>query len=545
MLFDFCDGQTKSQISCDKVCTDSNPVENLISMEYMKKNCGFIGENFVRPPVNITLQFPCNIELFRVVINPVVGAQKSSGFEIYSSSNKVDTTPLISNQSCKTSTNSSLFVPLGKIGITETGVICFTNHRFRHRDENERNLLPPIEQYSHHGDLRHGRQSALTFISHLTVRITRTFSGSAVCIRKLEVWGRPSKSCSEHAVKKLMELFSPISYTNKCQDETNLHKNKQDGLISNHDLCHEKDLDIPEDFLDSITFEIMTVPMRLPCGKNIDQLTLEKHNTSEALWGRMPSDPYTGMVFDSARKAVPNAPLKGRIDQFVLANMDKLKGLPRTLGKDQIQPGHSISRLATVFKKQSSEHNSLDLSASLSHHDNNIPPHIHTNTGNNLSETLNTIQVVDLTGDVQTESDHIEGTIGKKRQNKEIIDLVTDKEKVNKCNKRTKCDDVIDLTEPYPSTNMRVQTHATDLTDSLNSALATALGTLPSFTRTVQTKENTDCCCLCQTTNFGVSYGMPCSHLICRSCLNKSSNSVVCEVCGTQVDRKDVVRVHI
>jgi hypothetical protein len=74
-----------------------------------------------------------------------------------------------------------------------------------------------------------------------------------------------------------MELFSPISYTNKCQDETNLHKNKQDGLISNHDLCHEKDLDIPEDFLDSITFEIMTVPMRLPCGKNIDQLTLEKH----------------------------------------------------------------------------------------------------------------------------------------------------------------------------------------------------------------------------------------------------------------------------
>jgi U-box domain-containing protein 5 len=88
MLFDFCDGRTKSQISCDKVCTDSNPVENLISMEYMKKNCGFIGENFVRPPVNITLQFPCNIELFRVVINPVVGAQKSSGFEIYSSSNK-------------------------------------------------------------------------------------------------------------------------------------------------------------------------------------------------------------------------------------------------------------------------------------------------------------------------------------------------------------------------------------------------------------------------------------------------------------------------
>jgi hypothetical protein len=83
----------------------------------------------------------------------------------------------------------------------------------------------------------------------------------------------------------------------------------------------------------------------------------------------MPSDPYTGMVFDSARKAVPNAPLKGRIDQFVLANMDKLKGLPRTLGKDQIQPGHSISRLATVFKKQSSEHNSLDLSAS---HNSNL-----------------------------------------------------------------------------------------------------------------------------------------------------------------------------
>lgn len=546
MLFDFCDGRAKSQISCDKVCTDSNPVENLISMEYMKKNCGFIGENFVRPPVNITLQFPCNIELFRVVINPVVGAQKSSGFEIYSCSNKVDTTPLISNQSCKTSTNSSLFVPLGKIGITETGVICFTNCRFRHRDENERNLLPPIEQYNHHGDLRHGRQSALTFISHLTVRITRTFSGSAVCIRKLEVWGRPSKSCSEHTVTKFMELFTPINYTNKYQDETNLHMNKQDGLMSNQDLCHEKDLDIPEDFLDSITYEIMTVPMRLPCGNNIDQLTLEKHNTSEAVWGRMPSDPFTGMVFDSARKAVPNAPLKGRIDQFVLANMDKLNSLPRTLGKDQIKPGYSISRLAAISKKQSHEHNSLGLSASLSHHEYNTPSHIHTNTSNNLSERVNYVKVIDLTEDVQTERDHIDGPkcIGKKRQNNEIIDLVTDEEKVNKCNKRQKCDDVIDLTEECPSTNLCVQTHATDLSDSLNSALATALGTLPSFTKTVQTKDKSDCCCLCKTTNFGVSYGMPCSHLICRSCLNKS-NILVCEVCGTQVDRKDVVRVHL
>ena len=52
--------------------------------------------------------------------------------------------------------------------------------------------------------------------------------------------------------------------------------------------------EIPSEFLDSITYDIMSVPMVLPSGYCVDRSTLEKLSNSDALCGRAPSDPFTG-----------------------------------------------------------------------------------------------------------------------------------------------------------------------------------------------------------------------------------------------------------
>lgn len=63
---------------------------------------------------------------------------------------------------------------------------------------------------------------------------------------------------------------------------------------------------------------LMTIPLLLPSGNNIDQTTYDKFVTNEQAYGRLPSDPFTGIVFHESTKPIPNTSLKLRIDQYLL-----------------------------------------------------------------------------------------------------------------------------------------------------------------------------------------------------------------------------------
>ena len=51
---------------------------------------------------------------------------------------------------------------------------------------------------------------------------------------------------------------------------------------------------IPDRFLDEITYEIMALPMLLPSGHCVDRSTLDKLQHTDSIYGRPPSDPFTG-----------------------------------------------------------------------------------------------------------------------------------------------------------------------------------------------------------------------------------------------------------
>lgn len=83
MAVNFCHEYLGTKALCSQVVTESHEVNNLISNNTLAKNRGFLADSFVRPPVDIILQFPCPIKICCVTINGRVGSQQSTGCEVF------------------------------------------------------------------------------------------------------------------------------------------------------------------------------------------------------------------------------------------------------------------------------------------------------------------------------------------------------------------------------------------------------------------------------------------------------------------------------
>ena len=172
-------------------------------------------------------------------------------------------------------------------------------------------------------------------VTHVALNIARLSGSSVPAIGKVEIWGQPSAFCKPEILEYALGIQERIQLANANSlgvkhDRTvggSKELNLQPALNCSSDS-------IPEDFLDPITCEIMTVPLLLPSGHNIDTVTLEKHITADRSWGRLPSDPFTGKVFSDSCKPVPNSALKVRIDKFLLTTGANTSGCGRTVGRD-------------------------------------------------------------------------------------------------------------------------------------------------------------------------------------------------------------------
>lgn len=281
--------------------------------------------------------------------------------------------------------------------------------------------------------------------------------------------------------------------------------------------------DVPEEFLDPITLEIMPCPMLLPSGKVIDQSTLEKCNLSEAAWGRVPSDPFTGLAFTPQSQPLPHPSLKARIDRFLLQH--SISGC-RLLGRAQTPSAMTPSVITLPSRKRKTEqaehssHYSLGMSASSSA----TSPLFSPTTSEPTAKKMKATSELGL-----TDMDCSAGPVS----------------------------------------------HEQKLAQSLEIALTSTLGSMPSFTARLTkgqlqlgTRGSSACrrpasssehprsvsgpeCASCKqafssySTNEPV-YQLPCGHLLCRPCLSEKQRSqpMMCTACRQPVTSQDVLRVH-
>ena len=460
-MINFCSPTLNPTVKCSTVSTDGYEVTNLVSSDADEARKGFLAYRAIKPPVSITINFCCRVNVSHVILWAQVGYQKSTGFEIYA------------NCASRTKPEEYQKAAFGYLQEDEVGIIFYRRIHYQECLKSTKNLnsfawkaIPGSTCFF------------LNNTGSLQIKIIKTKS-SVPALARVEVWGRPSTSCDEIVQHNIFQLWAhtlPKKETVCCDPES--------PLQTDHDS--DVEFEIPEEFLDSITFTVMAVPFILPCGKVVDRSTLDKHGQHEATWGRLPSDPFTGKLFTENSQPIPATALKACIDKFLIEHSDKheLASLPRTTG----------------WKKKSSINDTRF----------STEPSAYIKPSTSVGHTV---------------------------EDKEMTCMAVVEDTCQSSSKR-----------PRYGAEARVilcgESHEEELDRSLSSAVECTLVGLPKFTR-FSSHLLLQQCAMCCSDN--ILFTLPCKHFLCRVCLvlKKESNDLSCNVCKACFKSCDPVRYHV
>ncbi|XP_054629501.1 RING finger protein 37 isoform X2 [Dunckerocampus dactyliophorus] len=588
MVLNLCLPHFNTEISSNKLCADGYDVTNLISADPALRRRGFKLEYFLRPPVQVTLRFGFKVELCRVDVElwpwGMDLGQTSKRLEISTTSDllppqnfsqargqdQVKTHVQMEKeengkqgnqdgkfnghlwsiqaqawgeesqqrghmykQDTKSHSQSDTrfnnpehdFKLVGRCELKEETKVCFSHSAFRPRPPFVCLPPPPLQPDN-------CRREALWSRGHLSLssvsqlRVTLPFGGaaSALGLKALAVWGQPARCCPPEEVEKINRVHrasrrplprpvASVSHTEQPQQDT-----------------PSSTLSTPEEFLDPITQEVMTLPMLLPSGVSVDSTTLEEHQKREASWGRPASDPFTGVPFTAASQPLPNPQLKSRIDHFLLRNGNAKRD--GTLGRRREAEKPQPSRLIGLHPHERS--------------------------------VMITNRQVEESGQ-SSDCRNIDG--GKKRQ------LSGSEPSTAEQLHQTK------IPRNDTSSGQRSSSsHEQRLSASLDDALSSVLKGRPSFTSnlflqgrappvsesphtaalTMPGDDRTCASCSSVLSLYSVPsspvYRLLCGHVLCRTCLQRDSpllssvatspTGIHCPTCQRPTSRSDIIRVH-
>jgi len=349
-LVNFAREDLGTTITSSCVYDDDYPPSNLVSTDQSLRFRGYRVERFIRPPVQLQLDFAVPILLQSVCIQL--------------------------SQLADHSTTANLFLPRTVSVKISSGIVLKGNSVIRliNRDLSDELIKPQTAlgsflqlQKEEEGKLRNTH--TLQGVTSLVLKIQHSSSYQPPAVKNLEVWGlfdhqrRYNKEEIQkysavvktwQKVERSGEFFVPSMYisgaqpTLTSQQLDNHCSTSGTSVTSQHiksptteassDNGQSVSVVIPDNYLDEITYEIMLVPMLLPSGHYVDQSTIDKFTDTENSWGRPSADPFTGVPFSSSSKPKFCASLKTHIDKFVTQNRQGFSNLGYTLGDaDQIQ----------------------------------------------------------------------------------------------------------------------------------------------------------------------------------------------------------------
>ena len=117
-------------------------------------------------------------------------------------------------------------------------------------------------------------QAYLNRLTSINIQITRTLNSTNCCIKELKIYGYEWHNNS---------VVMPNSLP-----ETNKEK----------EISNKNETNIPNEFIDSITQEIIRLPIRLPSSNLIDKSTLDRYMEEQIKNKEIVKDPFTNMPLD-------------------------------------------------------------------------------------------------------------------------------------------------------------------------------------------------------------------------------------------------------
>ena len=267
---------------------------------------GFLSDPLQRLPVDIYIHFPFNIDIKHIYFSPSIGHHRSTLIEINVNHKLID------------ENTSWLINSMNKSNIPNVKEMRF--YRIA-QILNEDETIRRIEIYEQNIEQSSNNTMKYCFLSnfHLnncsTIKITikRCWRLTSCALKYLQIWAILSNSNPIQIINRLEQRILPSCNKSTCTN----------NQISFESLS--TNIEIPSEFLDSLTFNIMLIPMLLPSGHLIDRTTLEKCIEEDLRWCRLPRDPFTLEAFTEMTQPTVAQQLKVRIDQFLTEHQNDPK----------------------------------------------------------------------------------------------------------------------------------------------------------------------------------------------------------------------------
>lgn len=195
---------------------------------------------------------------------------------------------------------------IGRCFNAVSGVVSFVNHRYKTEQFGNSSTDQVFPLSSHDSTL-------LNHCRFLSIKITQTQGAGIPVIASLKVIAKP------HSLDHIKQPKLTIKEPNSTNVEQTVSSREPDEQFEESDdlTLHS---DIPKEFLDPLTCNVMSLPLILPSGYVVDQTSLDRHIEMEKSWGRNASDPFTGVLLTHANQPIINHKLKERIDKYALLN---------------------------------------------------------------------------------------------------------------------------------------------------------------------------------------------------------------------------------
>lgn len=366
-IINFANKDIKTKIFSSAICVDGFEVKKLIDTSNIARfgqSNGFMAEYYIKCPVEIILTFPCLIDILAIRLDRKVLSHMSKCIEIYTTFQRPK-----EREKDRNNDDLSQFhyaVDFGELSQIEK----YRNLFIMTGKYNESRFPANVRNYSkisfinsnHSASWQIGKnETNCPLRSHPSVRtcsnlILKITWATIPVLNSLEIWGTIARNNPQNLINFVSSLAFQKPGSAKAIGENENKQSVDSNSISRTLVTANSQEDIPQEFIDPITYSLMTVPMLLPSGNSVDRTTLEKYTTEEAKYGRLASDPFTGIVFHGSKQPIPNTSLKSRIDEFLLHNSSKINlsiGGTTGMKNSTITEMNNLSHLKQTKRKDS------------------------------------------------------------------------------------------------------------------------------------------------------------------------------------------------
>ncbi len=194
-----------------------------------------------------------------------------------------------------TSTDHFKFNQIAKC-VNEKQKSVFKYDFLRRRENSSSNNSNTSTSFSTYFSTRSGCLDNLNKIISIRISIIRTLNSTSPCLNSIKIYGYPNHSSVESCQSKSIE----------------------------NQILDLKRVEIPDEYLDELTHEMMRLPIKLPSQKYIDKSTLDKYLLEKKQKSQPELDPFTNIKFSSTYKPIIDELLKSKIDKFLFDNQQSI-----------------------------------------------------------------------------------------------------------------------------------------------------------------------------------------------------------------------------